>query len=490
MKRVLSVDIGSTWTKAALFDVGSQTPAALRRAAVPTTQDDLFEGVARVARELLDLPAEAPLAPALDDAPLYACSSAKGGLSIAAIGIVPDLTARVARLAAASAGGRIAAHHSYRLGTREVAALESEQPDIVLFCGGTDGGNESYVRANARALSGSALAATILYAGNASMRDEVSGILRGKRLVVVANAMPEVGALDIEPARQAIRGIYLESIVKGRGLGRVRELCAADIRPTPLAVFDLVGMLASAGREWSDTLVIDMGGATTDIYSHTTAFHGEEGWVLRGIREPALTRTVEGDLGLRVSARSAWHTGEQYISQRLGGDHAAGALGEWVERAARQTSVLPASPEERMFDDLLAEACLHHALRRHAGTVEEAYTASGKVRVQKGKDLRGVRRIVASGGFLARRGMRGSTGSASPVLRALAMARAHVDERTGAASLLPEAPEVLTDRQYLFPLLGNIAAAYPHGAAEIAAACLANAHLALPPDSTEGHDHA
>lgn len=488
MNRVLSVDIGSTWTKAALFDVGSKAPAAIRRAAVPTTQDDLFEGVARIARELLDLPAEAPLAPALEAAPLYACSSAKGGLAIAAIGIVPDLTAHVARLAAASAGGRIAAHHSYRLGTREVAALESERPDIVLFCGGTDGGNESYVRANARALAGSTLATTILYAGNTSMREEVSEILRGKRLAVVANAMPEVGALDIEPARQAIRKIYIESIVEGRGLGRVRELCAADVRPTPLAVFELVGMLAGTDDDWKDMIVIDMGGATTDIYSHTTAFHGDEGWVLWGIREPALTRTVEGDLGLRVSARSAWQTGRDYIQQRIQGEQAAARA--WAERAANQTSLLPSSPEERRFDDLLAEACLYHALLRHAGAVEEAYTATGKVRVQKGKDLRGIRRIVASGGFLARKGSMGGTGSASTVLRALEEARAHVDERTGAASLLPDSPEVLTDRQYLFPLLGNIAASYPQQAAEIAVASLAGAHDALPPDSTEGHAHA
>jgi uncharacterized protein (TIGR01319 family) len=482
MNRVVSVDIGSTWTKAALFDVGSKTPAALRRASVPTTQEDLFEGVSWVARELLDLPIDAPLAPGLDAAPLYACSSAKGGLSIAAIGIVPDLTARVARLAAASAGGRIAAHHCYRLGSREVAALENEQPDIVLLCGGTDGGNESYVRANARSLAGSTLAATILYAGNAAMRDEVSEILRGKRLVNVANAMPEVGVLDIEPARQAIRGIYLESIANGRGLGRVREVCAADIRPTPLAVFDLLEMLAAAGREWKDVMAIDMGGATTDIYSHTTAFHAEGGWILRGIREPALTRTVEGDLGLRVSARSAWQAGKDYIRQRLEGDDAARALGEWVERAARKTSILPSSQDEQLFDDLLAESCLYHALLRHAGTVEETYTATGKARVQKGKDLRDIRRIVGSGGFLARQKTREGTERASPVLSALEAARAHVDERTGATSLLPEAAEVLIDRQYLLPLLGNLAGVYPRQAAEIAAAALA--------DTTEGHDHA
>lgn len=480
MNRILSVDIGSTWTKAALLDLGPKVPMALRRAAVPTTQDDLAEGVARIARELLDLPADAPLGRALQSTPLFACSSAKGGLAIAAVGIVPDLTARVARLAAASAGGRIAAHHCYRLGSREIAALESERPDIVLFCGGTDGGNETYVRANARALAGSGLSATILYAGNASMQDEVSEILKGKPLVVVANAMPEVGSLDIEPARKAIREIYLGSIVEGRCLARVQELCAMDIRPTPLAVFDLVGILARAGSEWSDTLLIDMGGATTDIYSHTTAFHGEEGWVLRGIREPALTRTVEGDLGLRVSARSAAETGRDYIRQKIGTEAAAAQA--WAERAARQTDILPSSPEELLFDDLLAEACLYHAFLRHAGSVEEAYTAAGKVRVQKGKDLRAVRRIVASGGFLARRDDSGAAAGGSPVLRALAAARAHVDERTGAASLLPEAPEVLVDRQYLFPLLGNLAASYPGQAAQIAASALAGA--------AEGHSHA
>ena len=468
MNRILGFDIGSTWTKAALFDVGAHSPSVLRRAAAPTTQEDLAEAVTRLARELLNLAPDAAVLPALAETPLYAVSSAKGGLSIAAIGIVPDLTARVARLAATSAGGRIAAHHCYRLGSEQVTSLEQENPDIVLFCGGTDGGNEGFVRANAQALARSSLDAEVVYAGNASMRDEVREILRTKRLTIVANAMPEVGALDIEPARQAIRQIYIGTIVEGRGLARVRELAASDIRPTPLAVFELLAVLAAGGREWADTVVIDMGGATTDVYSHTTSFHGEEGWVLRGIREPDLTRTVEGDLGMRVSALSAWQTGSQYIRQRLGEDMTAAEA--WVRRAARHTDMLPSTGEESAFDDLLAEACLFHALLRHAGTVEETYTASGKVRVQRGKDLRGVRRIISSGGFLARRG------SDSPVRRALTAARSHVAERTGAASLLPENPEIQADSLYLVTLLGAIAAAHPEAARDLAA--------------MEGHTHA
>jgi uncharacterized protein (TIGR01319 family) len=204
------------------------------------------------------------------------------------------------------------------------------------------------------------------------------------------------------------------------------------------------------------------------VYSHTTSFHGEEGWVLRGIREPDLTRTVEGDLGMRVSALSAWQTGSRYIRHRLGeGTTAADA---WVRRAARHTDILPSTGEERGFDDLLAEACLFHALLRHAGTVEETYAASGKVRVQRGKDLRGIRRIISSGGFLSRRG------SDSPVRRALAAARSHVDERTGAASLLPENPEIQADSLYLVTLLGAITAAHPEAARDLAA--------------MEGHAHA
>jgi uncharacterized protein (TIGR01319 family) len=473
MRRVLGVDIGSTWTKAALFGVEPGTAAVLAQALRPTTQDDLCRAVEALARQLLGLPADAPLA--LEDVPMHVSSSAKGGLSIAAIGIVPDLTAKVARLAAASAGGRIAAHHSYRLGAAEIAALERERPDIVLLCGGTDGGNESFVRANAEALARSGLESPIVYAGNSSLRDEVSSILRAKKLTVTANAMPEVGALDIEPARQAIRGIYLDTIVEGRGLSRVQGLAASPIRPTPLAVFDLLGQLAETSAQWDDLLLIDMGGATTDVYSRTQPFHGEEGWVLRGIREPVLARTVEGDLGMRVSALAAWQTAGQHLRRRA--PDRADALREWTARVASRTDTLPAADSEQALDDLLAEACVHHALLRHAGTVEEAFTPAGKVRVQRGRDLRAVRTIVASGGYLGRRG------SVQPVHDALEAARGCVEERTGAAFLLPVHPRILTDSLSLFPLLGSICQAFPRAAAELAALTTGS------PGPAQGHPH-
>jgi uncharacterized protein (TIGR01319 family) len=465
---ILSVDIGSTWTKAALFDLGETPPRVVGQAQTPTTQEDLSLGFARVSCPLIGLPPETPVEKIRTVVPIHVSSSAKGGLAIAAIGVVPDLTVSVARLAAASAGGRIDAHYAYRLTETQVGELEARRPDIVLLCGGTDGGNESFVTRNARALAGSRLEAAFIYAGNAAVAAEVRGAFGGRPVHIVENVMPEIGRLNIEPARAAIREVFLRRIVEGKGLEKVAALCDSDPRPTPLAVYELM----EACPSWTDTVLIDMGGATTDLYSRCPCFRGEEGMVLRGLQEPDLMRTVEGDLGMRVGARAAADGACGYIQGRLGEAAGGGArpfgpdpsarFADWVRCVAESPEVLAITPDQRAFDDLLAEACLYHAFVRHAGLAEEVWTPGGKVRVQRGKDLRGVRRIVASGGWLARRG------SPQPLLRALEAGR----RDNGGTRLLPECPEVYADTRYLVPLLGNIAARYPAAAAGLAAASL------------------
>jgi len=453
--RVLSIDIGTTWTKGALVDLDGPSARIVRREAVPTTQADLAEGFERVRRALSRDAAEA----AASRLPVRFSSSAKGGLAIAAVGLVPDLTVSVARLAAASAGGKVTASFSYRLGAEAVAALERSRPDIVLLCGGTDGGDERYVLHNARALAASSIGCAILYAGNASVRDEVRRILASKDLAVAANVMPEVGRLDIEPARAKIRELFLARIVEGRGLARVSAETRCEAKPTPLAVYELVAAIAREVPGWDDLCLVDMGGATTDVYSSTESFAGGEGRVLRGIREPRLTRTVEGDLGLRVSAANAAESAREASDAALGVPHPA--FDAWIAQAASRPELLAESAAERRFDDALALACLALALGRHAGTEEEAWTPQGKVRVQRGKDLRAVRRLVASGGFLAR------LASADLVHRALGEA-ARPDARTGARALLPSRPSVLADRAYVVPIAANLAADFPRPAARLA----------------------
>lgn len=447
--RVLAIDIGSTWTKGALVDLDGPSPRILAREAVPTTQSDLAEGFERV---------RGALSRGVPGTPVRFSSSAKGGLAIAAVGLVPDLTVNVAKMAAASAGGRVTASFSYRLTSDNVAALVAGRPDIVLLCGGTDGGNEGYVLHNARALAASPLECAILYAGNSSVRDEVRRVLGAKDLVVADNVMPEVGRLDIEPARSRIREIFLARIVEGRGLARLGAETRCEAKPTPLAVYELVAAIAREVPGWDDLCLVDMGGATTDVYSSTESFAGGEARVLRGIREPRLTRTVEGDLGLRVSAASAAESGRASIDALLGVPH--GGFDAWVARVSDRPELLADSPAERSYDEALAISCLALALGRHAGTEEEAWTPQGKVLVQRGKDLGAVRRLVASGGFLAR------IASAGLVHRALADA-AHLDARTGARPLLPAGPSVLADRDYVVPVAANLAADFPLPAARL-----------------------
>ncbi len=461
MKRVLTLDIGSTWTKGALVELDG-APRCLGHASAPTTTADLTLGAAEVLRRLLGRPSTAALeVPA--EMPLHLSSSAKGGLAVAAVGLVPDLTLHAARLAAASAGGKIVAHFAYRLTPENIASLRRLAPDIILLAGGTDGGNEQYNLHNARMLAAARLPAVVLYAGNAAVRGAVAEILADRELEIVDNLMPEIGRLAIAPAQSRIQEIFLRKIVEGKGLAALAARCASPPKPTPRAAFELLEAIAATLPDWDETLLVDIGGATTDVYSCSESFVGRPGLVLRGLCEPRLKRSVEGDLGMRVNARWAAATGQAYVDRELAGRQIPRERFEqFVERASAAHDYLPRNAVEAACDEILAGACLYHSLLRHAGSIEESYTPDGRVLVQRGKDLRRIQRWVGSGGYLARR-RRGDLEH-----RVLAAIR----DDTGAARLVPGSPDYYADADYLWPLLGNLAADYPAEAAQLAVAHL------------------
>ena len=308
---LLSVDIGSTFTKGALFVPEGDALSVRTRASVPTTVDDLSRGFEAVEAVLRRAAGPGGIGRA------YLSSSARGGLKIAAVGLTADLTVSIARQAACSAGGKVVKAYAYRLTRAEVAELEALAPDIVLFTGGTDGGHEKTNLLNAEALAASALASIILYAGNAKVRDEVMDRLRGKDAVAADNVMPEVGEVRIEPAREVIRRVFLERIVDGKGLSQVVRRIGTEPKPTPLAVFDLVRTIPDVLPDWSDLGVIDMGGATTDFYSNSDPVHDGAGVLVKGLPEPRVKRTVEGDLGLRVSVLALTASEAAYLEARL-----------------------------------------------------------------------------------------------------------------------------------------------------------------------------
>lgn len=453
----VSVDIGSTWTKGAVFSREHGELVLQKRMACPTTVVDLGRGFFDLLGQLLPDLRRADLPHALRDGQLELAysSSAKGGLAVAALGLVPDITLETAKIAAYSAGARLTQVLSYKLTASDLRSLEAAPPDILLFAGGTDGGNTDYVLANARTLADSQLGCAIVYAGNRAVRDEVSELLAHKDFIAVDNLLPTLEAPHPDPARAALRALFLARIVKGKGLDRIVEGIGIEPWPTPYAMFEYAKAIRQHVPGWHEFLLLDMGGATTDVYSA----HRESpasGTVLRGQPEPDVKRTVEGDLGLRVSAGAAAATGRGLVAAALQHDpQHIGQFEQYVAALASKPQHLPQDTAGRDFDALLAGACVAHACARHAGRSYEVSTPDGMVRVQLGRDLTQVPKVIGSGGWLS--------GAAGFDPRSW-LAQMAVDAK-GRAVLVPTRIDYHRDAGYLFPLLANVALAHPAEAA-------------------------
>src|SRR5690348_5020392 len=94
-------------------------------------------------------------------------SSAGGGLRVAAVGLVADLTAAAARQAALNAGARVEVVLAGSLEDEQLDELQAARPEIVLFAGGTDGGQAELVLENARRLAARRIGGNAVVACNA-----------------------------------------------------------------------------------------------------------------------------------------------------------------------------------------------------------------------------------------------------------------------------------------------------------------------------------
>ncbi|MDP3487305.1 MAG: glutamate mutase L, partial [Bacillota bacterium] len=263
MEPAVVVDIGSTFTKAVLIDLGSGALLA-RSQASTTVQMGVQHSLAQAENKLF---AEAQISPHQVKLRL-ASSSAAGGLRMVTIGLVPELTAEAARLAALGAGARVLAVYSYKLSFADVLAISHQQPDVILLSGGADGGDTETVIHNAGALVNCKLRPPVVYAGNKDAAERVGEILGAAGFTVYSrsNVMPRLGTLQVDAARAAIRQVFFENIVKSKGLEVVRTWADMAIIPTPSAVQN--GVTLAAGVLSVDKLMaFDIGGATTDVYS-------------------------------------------------------------------------------------------------------------------------------------------------------------------------------------------------------------------------------
>ncbi|HEU4489462.1 MAG TPA: glutamate mutase L [Jiangellales bacterium] len=439
---VACVDVGSTFTKGTLVDPTSGEMVAT--ASVPTTAaTDVLDGVAAV-REALGPHAD-----------VLACSSAGGGLRLAVVGYERAVTAEAGHRVGLSAGSRVVHVSAGPLDGAGVSALRSARPDVVLLVGGTDGGNAEVLLHNARRLARARLRAPVVVAGNVSVRAEVVEALEaaGRTAIATANVLPRIGVLDPRPAREAIREVFIRHVIGGKGLTRRPAEFAAMVRAaTPDAVLGGVEVLAD-GTEGvpgaGDVLVVDVGGATTDVYSVLTPT-GEDLEIHREVVEVLWrSRTVEGDLGVRWSAPGVVAAG---VVERLVAPEEVEDLRAAAGRRVADPSYVASSPDEAAMDARLASLAALVAVRRHARPREE-----GDVR-SPGRDLREVSLVVGSGGVLRHADPSVAVDLLLPLL----------SDRAGGWQV-PEGAPVAVDRSYVLAAAGLLAAEAPEAAARLVA---------------------
>ena len=453
--RYLAVDFGSTFTKVTAID-GAEAKILGTANAFTTIATDVMEGF-DAALALL----HAQIGVFRYDT-LLCCSSAAGGLAMVAVGLVPELTAKAAKMAAEGAGAKVIKTYSYEMSAEEQAEIHAINPDIVLLCGGTDGGNKDVIISNARLLAAIDRNFSIIVAGNKSATRELEEILRasGKRYVLTKNVMPKFGTLDIQPAQSCIRDIFIERIIDAKGLSRVQTMTEHAIIPTPLAVLKGCELLSLGTKKTpgiGDFLAIDVGGATTDVYSMSKGAPVMDNVLLKGLPEPYSKRTVEGDLGMRYSARFLLDAVTAETVAELAGVEPED-VAAWVDKCtANPETVAPENSTERRIDESLARSAIAESVERHCGVMEKAYTPAGELFILTGKDLTATANVIGVGGVLKN--------SLNPgVILSGAVGGPQTLAR---GRMLPKAPGYLLDKQYIFSAMGLVSLVDPELALSI-----------------------
>ncbi|MDE3001208.1 MAG: methylaspartate mutase accessory protein GlmL [Gemmatimonadota bacterium] len=450
----LLIDFGSTYTKLRAVDLtGGRLLAASQ--APSTVETDAALGFSEALDALHRL-----LGEKTRFRYRLACSSAAGGLRLIAVGLVRELTAEAARRAALGAGAELIDTFAYELTRKNADRIVRLEPDIILLAGGTDGGNSEVIVANARTLADLPIRCPVLVAGNRSASHRINDLLTdaGKPVLVTENVMPSYGVLNVEPARDKIRRIFINRIVKAKGIDRARGTFDLVLMPTPAAVMEGARLLADGDgrRPGVGTLVVvDVGGATTDVHSICTGESTLGSVSADPLPEPRAKRTVEGDLGVRRSATS--------VLEAAGLEAVAADAGLPAVRVQSNVRALDAGQarlqddiESRKVDHALARAAVRIAVGRHTGSVEAVRTVNGPAVVQRGKDLSDVDAVVGTGGAL--------TVSEHPE-EILEMALA---DSSDPFSLNPGRPRLMLDRKHVLYACGLLAAVDPEAALTLA----------------------
>ena len=451
MKNILLIDFGSTYTKLTAVDVDSEEILGTAQA-FTTVKTDINEGLSNALLCLEEKTGK------LEYTDSYACSSAAGGLRMVTSGLVPELTGEAAKLASLGAGAKVVGVYAFQLTEDDLEEIKGLSPDIFLLVGGTDGGNTECILHNAKMIASIKPTFPIIIAGNRTAARECERILSECEVHVCPNVMPKFGKLDVEPTQKKIREIFLGRIVEAKGLSKASELLSDIMMPTPSAVLAAMELLAKgSGDELGigELIAVDVGGATTDIYSIADGMPEHMNTVYKGLPEPYAKRTVEGDIGMRYSVMGIVEAAGIGKLSNLSG-LSEERINDLLKMLSENKELVPSGNDElQALDFALASLAIEEAVTRHAGTVYETYTMMGQTFVQEGKNLTKVKKVVVTGGSLIH------------TERTKEIASHALYSLSRPDSLRPKEADILVDRKYILAAMGLLSTYYPEVALRI-----------------------
>lgn len=453
------IDFGSTFTKAAAVST-KEKKVIFTTMAPSTVQTD-----ARIGLDICYSRMRQHIGTEnFDRARKLATSSAAGGLRMIVVGLTRNLSISAGRNAAFNAGAKIIKTYTGLLTEKNIEEIEQSNAEIILLCGGFEGGNETGVVHNAEMLGKCRAKIPIIYSGNSRAVHEVRKqlLVKQKECSLVANIIPQIGMVNSGPAEELIRQLFMSRITDMKGLDKIRGELDEVLMPTPAAVLR-AGELLSKGTEGESGLgplmIIDVGGATTDVYSHADPILYENAkWI--GAPEPYSKRTVEGDLGMRESS-------DEVITE-IGYGKAASDLGITVEhlqasisRRLKKIAFLPSDDaeertQEMRIDQQIAKYAVNLAARRHAGHVEAVHSKVCRL-IQTGKNLTEISVVIGTGGQIVK--------SLAPKEILKEVLATDADKRK--KSLLPESSRFMVDADYIFYAAGILSRFDPDTALSI-----------------------
>ena len=310
LKSILATDCGSTTTKAILIEKINDEYRLTFRGEAPTTVEAPFEdvtkGVLNAVMEIEELSgkkiidSEKIITPSKDTVGVdiyISTSSAGGGLQMMVAGVVKSMSGESAERAALGAGSivmDVMASNDGRLPHEKIKRIRDLRPDMILLSGGIDGGTVSHVvelaeilaAANPQPRLGQNYQLPVIYAGNKVAQPDISRTLKEKvDLDIVDNIRPVLETENLEPSRDKIHDLFMEHVMQqAPGYKKLTSWTDAPIMPTPGAVGSLIEMIAE--KENISVVGVDIGGATTDIFS---------------VFQKKFNRTVSANLGMSYS---------------------------------------------------------------------------------------------------------------------------------------------------------------------------------------------